>query len=78
MLFFLHSYLIYSVGGSGENDENLLAGNGEYGETKGGRIREPVVCSITPIRELNQGATYYKFPRRCYETLFIDDELSDV
>ena len=41
--------------GSGENDENLLAGNGNTEKPKDDESQEPVVCSITPIGELNQG-----------------------
>ena len=55
LCYFLHSYLIYSVRGSGENDENLLAGNGNTEKPKEDESQEPVVCSITPIGELNQG-----------------------
>lgn len=44
MLFFSIAISFIACGGSGENDENLLAGNGEYGETKGGRI--PGACGL--------------------------------
>lgn len=78
MLFFSIAISFIACGGSGENDENLLAGNGNTEKPKEDESQEPVVCSITPIGELESGDTYYKFPRRCYETLFIDDELSDA
>ena len=40
MLFFSIAISFIACGGSGENDENLLAGN----ETKGGRI--PGACGL--------------------------------
>lgn len=43
MLFFSIAISFIACGGSGENDENLLAGR-EYGETKGGRI--PGACGL--------------------------------
>ena len=39
----------------GENDENLSTDNGNTEKPKDDESQEPVVCSITPIGELNQG-----------------------
>lgn len=55
MLFFSIAISFIACGGSGENDENLLAGNGNTEKPKEDESQEPVVCSITPIGELNQG-----------------------
>ena len=55
MLFVSIAISFIACGGSGENDENLLAGNGNTEKPKEDESQEPVVCSITPIGELNQG-----------------------
>ena len=49
MLFFSIAISFIACGGSGENDENLLAGNGNTEKPKEDESQEPVVCSITPI-----------------------------
>lgn len=56
MLFLSTVILFIACGGSGENDENLPTGNGNTEKPKGDESQESVVCSITPIGELNQGA----------------------
>ena len=55
MLFFSIAISFIACGGSGENDENLSAGNGNTEKPKDDEPQDPVVCSITPIGELNQG-----------------------
>ena len=44
-----------ACGGGGENDENLPIDNGNTEKPKDDESQEPVLCSITPIGELNQG-----------------------
>ena len=73
MLFFSMAISFIACGGGGENDENLPTDNGNTEKPKDDESQEPVLCSITPT-----GDSYYKFSYRCYETFFIDDELSDV
>lgn len=55
MLFFSMAISFIACGGGGENDENLPTDNGNTEKPKDDESQEPVVCSITPIGELNQG-----------------------
>ena len=55
MLFFSMAILFIACGGGGENDENLPIDNGNTEKPKDDESQEPVLCSITPIGELNQG-----------------------
>ena len=55
MLFFSIAISFIACGDSGENDENLPAGNGNTEKPKDDESQDPVACSITPIGELNQG-----------------------
>ena len=55
MLFFSMAISFIACGGGGENDENLSTDNGNTEKPKDDESQEPVVCSITPIGELNQG-----------------------
>ena len=55
MLFFSMAISFIACGGGGENDENLPADNGNTEKPKDDESQEPVLCSITPIGELNQG-----------------------
>lgn len=57
MLFLFTAILFIACGGSEENDENLPAGNGNTEKPEDDESQKPVVCSITPIGELNQGTT---------------------
>lgn len=57
MLFFSIAISFIACGGSEENDENLSAGDGNTEKPKDDEPQDPVVCSITPIGELNQGAS---------------------
>lgn len=55
MLFFSMAISFIACGGGGENDENLPIDNGNTEKPKDDESQEPVLCSITPIGELNQG-----------------------
>ena len=55
MLFFSMAISFIACGGGGENDENLPTDNGNTEKPKDDESQEPVLCSITPIGELNQG-----------------------
>ena len=55
MLFFSMAISFIACGGGGENDENLSTDNGNTEKPKDDESQEPVLCSITPIGELNQG-----------------------
>ena len=55
MLFFSMAISLIACGGGGENDENLPTDNGNTEKPKDDESQEPVLCSITPIGELNQG-----------------------
>lgn len=55
MLFVSIAISFMACEGGGENDENLPADNGNTEKPKDDETQEPVVCSITPIGELNQG-----------------------
>lgn len=55
MLFFSMAISFIACGGGGENDENLPTDNGNTEKPKDDESLEPVLCSITPIGELNQG-----------------------
>lgn len=55
ILFLSTAISFIACGGSGENDENLPTGNEDTEKPKDDESQEPVVCSITPIGDLNQG-----------------------
>ena len=57
MLFFSMAISFIACGGGGENDENLSTDNGNTEKPKDDESQEPVLCSITPIGELNQGTS---------------------
>ena len=57
MLFFSMAISFIACGGGGENDENLPTDNGNTEKPKDDESQEPVLCSITPIGELNQGTS---------------------
>lgn len=57
MLFVSIAISFMACEGGGENDENLPADNGNTEKPKDDETQEPVVCSITPIGELNQGTS---------------------
>ena len=78
MLFFSIAISFIACGGSGENDENLLAGNGNTEKPKGGRIRSLWFVASHLLGELNQGTPIINSHADVTETLFIDDELSDA
>ena len=55
MLFFSMAISFIACRGGGQNDENLPIDNGNTEKPKDDESQEPVLCSITPIGELNQG-----------------------
>ena len=57
MLFFSMAISFIACEDDGKNDENLPADSGNTEKPKDDETQEPVVCSITPIGELNQGTS---------------------